>query len=268
MIRPDLLRRAPQCRKEPPPGYVWTPPPINVVFTFCERDKEQATRVLNWQAELAPHQPNDLHLLTDEGVECSELVRIAQSSWQKVHLHRIAPVTGKWPQGPNHAFVETCKIMAQFKKPWLLWEADAIPARRDWLQRLEQEYAEAKRPFAGPWMDHFDLVNGGGTIYPPDVLSWIPNFLKKPAVDQLAYDVVIAPEIVAFTHPMNHLSANYFYFRTNGRPGGMAENMPKWTKFAFDWAHTKDLCLLHRDKSGATIEFLREKFFDTAGNQD
>ena len=258
MIRPDLLRRAPQCRKEPPPGYVWTPPPINVVFTFCERDKEQATRVLNWQAELAPHQPNDLHLLTDEGVECSELVRIAQSSWQKVHLHRIAPCPLKWPACNNHTFVEVCKIVAQFKKPWLLWETDMIPTKSDWLQCLEAEYVTAKRPFMGAWVDEYDILNGGA-LYPANVLEWIPNFLKKPAVDQIAYDCAIAPEIINFVHPANHLMPNIFYQRANGRPGGMSPNVPKWTRPMFNWVVGHDCCLLHRDKSGDCIPFLREK---------
>lgn len=261
----DLLRRAPSCRTEPPAGYIWTPPPFAVVFQFCDRDKEQAVRVLNWQTELCPKQPNELHLLTDEGVECDDLVRIAQASWQKVHLHRIQPVKGKWPQGNNHAFAETCRIMGQFVKPWLLWETDAIPAKPDWLQVLEAEYAKAKRPFMGAWVEHYDILNGGA-IYPPDVLPWILNFMRRPAVDQMAYDCAVAPELIWYVHPASHLMPNIFYSRSNGRPGGIGikPNPPEWTKRMFEWVCTHDVCLLHRDKAGACIEFLREKLFDKA----
>lgn len=264
----DLLRRAPQCRTEPPAGYVWTPPPFNIVLPFCEKDRDQAVKVLSWQAELCAQQPNTLHLLTDEGVECADIVRIAQQSWQKVYLHRIQPIRGKWPAGNNHAFVEICKLMVQFGRPWLLLETDIVATCQDWLQRLEQEYAEAKRPFMGPWFEAYDLMNGGGSVYPPDTLAWIPNFLRKPAAEQPAFDVVISPEIIWFSHANNHLSQNIFFSRNNGRPGGViGTTSPKWTKRMFEWVYNHHLCLLHRDKSGATIEFLREKFFDTASNQ-
>jgi hypothetical protein len=112
-------------------------------------------------------------------------------------------------------------------------------------------------------MEHFDLINGGSTIYPADTVSWLPNFFKKSALDQMAYDVVAAPELVWFTHPSNHLTPNIFYSRSNGRPGGIQPKVPVWTQRMFDWVCTHDCCLLHRDKEGACIDFLRKKLFDS-----
>lgn len=254
----DLLRSAPQCRTSPPEGYVWKSPPLNVVFQFCSRDYGQALRVLGWSAKLH-HQKNEIHLVTDEGFTCTTAIDLAAKSWASVVVHRIKPCGLKWPASNNHAFAETCRIMAEFGKPWLLWETDMIPARPDWLQKLESEYSKARRPFMGAWVDFFDLMNGGA-IYPPDVISWAPSFFNGQPEKQMAFDCVIAPEIIWFVHPASHLMPNIFYARPNGRPAGMIPNVPNWTQRMFDWVHTHDTCLIHRDKKGQTIDFLRRKF--------
>jgi len=254
----DMIRRAPKCRTSPPNGYAWTPPPLNVAFQFCARDYAQALRVLEWSAQLR-HQENTIHLITDEGFACNTAIKIANDSWGECFLHRVKPCDMKWPASNNHVFAETCKIMKAHGKPWLLWETDMIPAHPDWLQRLESEYSKAKRPFMGAWVECFDLINGGA-IYPPDVISWSPSFFNLPPTSQPAFDCVIAPDIIWFSHAVNHMMPNIFYSRSNGRPSGLTPNPPKWTQAAFDWVHTHDTCIIHRDKRGETIDFLRKKF--------
>lgn len=253
----DLIRRAPKCRTSPPEGYAWTPPPFNVAFQFCSRDYSLALRVLEWSSQLK-HQPNEIHLITDEGFICTSAIDIATRSWAKCVVHRIKPCDLKWPASNNYVFAKTCGIMKGYGKPWLLWETDMIPAQVDWLQRLENEYTKAKRPFMGAWVDYFDLINGGA-VYPPDVEAWSPTFFGQPPEKQLAFDCVIAPDIVWFAHPANHLMPNIFYMRPNGRPAGLTPTLPSWSQQMFDWVHTHDTCLIHRDKKGKTIEFLKVK---------
>lgn len=254
----DLLRASPICNIKPPEGYAWTPPPINVAFQFCSRDYGQALRVLEWNRDLAIQKNNSIHLITDEGFRCNTAIQIANESWANVYLHHIKPCGLKWPLCNNHAFAETCKIMKGTGKPWLLWETDMIPSRIDWLQRLEEEYSQAKRPFMGAWMDCFDILNGGA-IYPPDVMAWTPEWFSNPMANNLAYDCAIAPSIIWFSHPANHMMPNIFNSRPNGRPSGIVEKVPVWTKQMFDWVHTHHTCIIHRDKTGATIDFLRKK---------
>jgi hypothetical protein len=134
-----------------------------------------------------------------------------------------------------------------------------IPAQPNWLQKLENEYSKVKRPFMGAWVDCFDLINGGA-IYPPDVVSWSPSFFNQSPTDQQAFDCVIAPDIIWFSHAVNHMMPNIFYTRNNGRPAGLMPNLPVWNRAMFDWVHTHSTCLIHRDKKGETIGFLREKF--------
>jgi hypothetical protein len=54
--------------------------------------------------------------------------------------------------------------------------------------------------------------------------------------------------------------ANVFFTRPNGRPSIATPNLPTWNKRLFDWTVTHNTCLIHRDKKGETIKFLREKF--------
>jgi hypothetical protein len=258
MMNLDLFRRAPKCRTTSPKGHSWTPPPLNLAFQFCARDYAQALRVLEWSSQLR-HQDNTIHLITDEGLACDTAIKIASESWGGCHVHRIKKRELQWPASNNYVFVETCKIMKTFSQPWLLWETDMIPARPDWLQRLEGEYKKAQRPFMGAWVDCFDILNGGA-IYPPDVISWAPSFFNSPPEKQPAFDCVIAPDIIWFTHPANHMMPNIFYSRPNGRPAGLIPSLTKWTQKMFDWVHGHDTCIIHRDKKGETIPFLREKF--------
>jgi hypothetical protein len=53
---------------------------------------------------------------------------------------------------------------------------------------------------------------------------------------------------------------NIFYSRANGRPAGLIPNKTVWDEKVFDWVHTHDTCIIHRDKRGDTIDFLRKKF--------
>ena len=254
----DLMRSSPVCRTEPPKNYQWELPPFNVVFQFCAKDYAQAIRVIKWSRDLRA-QPNQLHLVTDEGFMCDSLIEMAKSSWGSVVLHRIKPVTSTWPACNNHVFAETCKLMKGTGKPWLLWETDMIPARPDWLQALENEYSEAARPFMGAWVEAYDILNGGA-VYPSDVMAWCPQFFAGSAIIQPAFDCAIAPDVIWFTHPVNHMVANVFFTRPNGRPSLATPNIPTWNKRLFDWTVTHNTCLIHRDKKGETIKFLREKF--------
>jgi hypothetical protein len=257
-VDPDLFRRAPRCRTTPPDGYVWTPPPLNLAFLFCSRDYGQAIKVLNWAKDLGK-QPNEIHLIVDEGMDCSEAVELSIKSFGKSVVHYIPKCNMPWPACNNHAFAETCKIMRGLGKPWLLWETDMIPAQPDWVARLEAEYQKAKRPFMGAWVDCFDHINGGA-IYPHDVISWCPKFFSLPATSQMAFDCAIAPEIIWFSHAVNHMMPNIFYSRNNGRPAGLIPNPTLWNPRVFDWVHTHDTCIIHRDKRGDCIDFLRNKF--------
>lgn len=251
------LRSAPACRTSQPEGYLWEAPPLEVVFQFCHRDYNQALKVLKWSADLNK-QPNTIHLVTDEGFRCDGAERIARASWKNVHIHRISPCNLGWPRSNNHAFVETCKIMKDGKSPWLLWETDMIPTRKDWLQQLEKEYAIAKKPFMGAWVDSYDLMNGGA-IYPSDVMAWCPQFFNNHNAVAEGYDMAMAPEMVWFMHPANHMMPNIFNSRSNGRPSGLNSNVPVWTQEMFDWVCTHNVCIIHRDKSGDTIDFLRKR---------
>jgi hypothetical protein len=269
----DMFNFCPSCRTFPPKEYKWNPPPFNVAFQFCEYDYEQALRVLSWSA-LLKKQSNTIHLITDDNFSCDKAIEIAEKSWGKCYVHKIIPLlsrktnllskinsksrNSKWPASNNHVFAETCKIMREFSSPWLLWETDMIPSQINWLQRLEDEYLKAKRPFMGSWMDCYDIINGGA-VYPADVISWSPDFFSNSPEKQIAYDCVIAPDIIWFSHPINHLMPNIFNSRPNGRPGGLIPNVTNWSREMFNWIHNHNTCLIHRDKKGQIIPFLMKK---------
>lgn len=254
----NLMTDSPVCAVSPPKNYKWKPSPFHVVFQFCGKDYGQAIKVLEWSRDLAKQPNNELHLVTDEGFMCDTLLDIVRSSWGKIVLHRIKPCSAAWPACNNHVFAQTCRIMKKLGRPWLLWETDMIPAKPDWLQALEKEYDQAQKPFMGSWVEAYDILNGGA-IYPPDVIAWCGQFFEGSAIAQPAFDCAIAPSIIWFTHPANHMIANVFFTKANGRPSIATPNLPSWDKRLFDWVMTHNMCLIHRDKKGETIKFLRER---------
>jgi hypothetical protein len=261
-VKESLLTRAPVCRTEPPEGYSWTPPPFHFVLAFCNRDEGMAVTLLDWIADLGPVD-RELTLFVDKGTNTDLVMRSAVRAFREVHVQQIPKSGAPWPGCNNFVWYHTCRIMAAQNNPWLLLETDMAPCAQDWVQRLENEYTRARKPFLGAWVEPYDIMNGGG-VYPPDVHPWCPEFFKKNPLTARAYDCEIAPEIVWFTHNASHLMPNVWFTRGNGRPGGQEPRIPVWDKRLMEWVCNHNAVLVHRCKDATLIKLLRERFDEAA----
>jgi hypothetical protein len=106
--------------------------------------------------------------------------------YPKVQSYRAHRYAQGWPGGPNALWFSTMEYAAQLSargltkcEGVLTFEADCVPARRDWLEVLDQAYATRKAPIVGnlhksPIPDHIN----GNSIFPIDLLALHPELPK------------------------------------------------------------------------------------------
>ena len=145
--------------------------------------------------------------------------------------------------------------MAQFNNPWLWMEADAIPLKRGWLEKLQDLYWVGGKSFAGPIVKDKGHMNGTG-IYPANTPNRIPAALAQP---RTAWDVVMKKEMIS-----DCLDLHPYYFHAwsmHGEDfhpylGGAVPTFP--TQSRVDKI-PKQAVVMHRCKDGSLIERLRER---------
>jgi hypothetical protein len=206
---------------------------------------------------------NELILFTDEGalpLNHANLLALARKVFPNTTDQFIPKTSAKWPGSNNWVFAFIARHMARMAepRPWLLLETDVVPVVPDWLPRLEEEYTKAAQPFMGAWVEYYDIMNGAA-VYPPDVLSWSPDFFASDVTKAIAYDCFIAPDIMWFVHNATHMMPHIWFSRANSRPGGLVPKIPDWTPRMAAWVLTHNAVLAHRCKDGKLIEYLRSR---------
>ena len=262
-LSPNLLSRAPECRLQPPNGYAWTPPPFRLALAYHSGDSDQCLRLLDWIADLSPCLDRELVIFVDEGSDAAVhagIVEAASRAFAYVTEYWIPRSGAKWPGSNNWVFAKMVGYMAGCSplRPWLLLETDLAPATPRWLERLEEEYTRARRPFMGSYVCYYDILNGAA-VYPPQVGVWAPAFFNSDVTRSLAYDCAIAPNIIEFSHDASHLMRHVWFSRQNGRPHGAFPRVPEWTQRMVDWVVDHNTCLVHRCKDPKLIQLLRAK---------
>jgi hypothetical protein len=93
-----------------------------------------------------------------------------------------------WPAGPNalwFSVMEHAASLAQRKMTQcegiLTFEPDCVPARRDWLEVLDQAYANRSAPVVGNvHRSEIPAHINGNSIFPIDLVTTFPDLLKCP----------------------------------------------------------------------------------------
>ncbi len=259
---PQLMKWAPATRAAPPPGYSFVPPPVRVVMAYHKGDAECFMRLLRWMDDLHGPSPNPALVVADTGGPedlHAAVMEMARKVFPSAGDFRIAPPPpgSRWPETNNHVFYGTARFLASHPdpRPWLWMESDMVPLRPDWIAAIDEAYAKAARPFMGNWVECYDIMNGSG-VYPPDLPSWIQ---RTAGTRRMAFDCALAPEMVRFLYPANHLFPSVFLTKANGRPAVAHGSGPEWTPELADFILTPDAAVVHRCKTGALIGILREK---------
>src|SRR5215469_16312913 len=93
-----------------------------------------------------------------------------------------------WPAGANALWTSTMQYAAYLKdhgqtqcEGVLTFEADCVPARRDWMVVLDRAYAERKAPIVGNLhCEGIPCHINGNSIWPIDLMRIFPELLECP----------------------------------------------------------------------------------------
>lgn len=182
---------------------------MNVVFSFCEHDREMATALARHIECLGGVGEHEVFLLYPENVNAREIMGPLKESFLAVHIVTYPPMLNGWPDGPNQCFQVACETMLPKKEPWLWLEADCVVTTPKWLDIIQKEYQWHGRPVLGVKNDSFapnGKVDGqhvtGVAVYPHDLLKLCPSLKTMTKATKAyreggtlppAFDCYIAP---------------------------------------------------------------------------
>lgn len=233
---------------------------MNLIVALCYHagDAQLMLKNLRWQRELCGRKPHTAVICCDEHGSMrwgNEIAQAATAAYDKVLRFRYPRTPmNTWPQGPNWAFQHTAIHMQQYGKPWLWFEADAIPLKHDWLEQLEAEYVRAGKKFLGYQVPEF-LHYNGVAVYPPETPKLIPKALKS--VDY-AWDAAMREEMVhlaahtdLFCHAWGQMPNGTIHHRDGVPPQFNNEQRMAFIK--------PRAVIVHRDKYGLVIDRMRAR---------
>jgi FkbM family methyltransferase len=122
-------------------------------------------------------------------------------AFDKVYPYEEKSEINGWPEGANCFFrITACRLETKPDTKYFMWmEPDAIPLRKGWLDMLEAEYRQAKKPFMGDRVQVGDIplhMSGVG-IYPLPLHAYAGEAYRAAEV---AWDMAGKDQIVPQAH--------------------------------------------------------------------
>src|SRR3990167_2911043 len=187
----------------------------------------------------------------------TRVVAAAREYFQNVDEFNYPKVpTSGWPQAPNFAWQQTALHVRQhYKQPWLWWEPDAVPLRRDWLSMIEREYERGRRPLMGHIVAGMGHCNGVA-VYPENMPDLSRRAMRATG---LAWDSEMRAETINLTHNANHIFAHCFWMGNGccNNGSGKEPSFPTWQ--LVQRVVNMRCALFHRCKDGSLQQRLIEK---------
>ena len=174
-----------------------------------------------------------------------------EAKFSRVFAVRAARYANGWPAGSNALWFSTMIYAAELRATGqieaegvLSFEADNVPLRQDWMDRLESAYEHRRKPVVGNLHRcHIPDHINGNAIFPIDFLTQYPQMLETPATT--AWDFYNRELLLAIGQDSPYLTQ--LYQRKN-------LTLDEWraiTKF------TVRPALLHGIKDGSARKFAR-----------
>ena len=238
-----------------------------IVIPFCIKDCKSALKNIQWARELEGSYPFRVLLSYDSDVPQSQVDSITKEAERTfadvVHL-RYQEWMGnpRWPNPQNYAFQTVAwQIIDHIKEPFLFWEPDAIPIRKNWANDLWRDYKGCGKPFMGHIVHGVTEFNSmhlnGVAIYPPDLHVYSTSMMIPP--EGMAWDVAGADGCVQNARHSN-LVMNVWEMDSGYKPvssGGVVPTFPN--QKAVDALVDFEASLFHRNKDLTLIDRLRER---------
>lgn len=218
-------------------------------------------------------------LLHPSNVESSDIAKLCAEAFGEMRDIPYEERLKGWPDGPNQCFFEAANYISQLRgnDPWLWMEADCVPMRPPWLDKINSEYYAVARPILGAFENSW--ANGeitgkhvtGVGVYPNDFIHRAPSL--KTIIDATiqyrayntvppAFDVYLAPYSVPLcgeTTTMRHYWKSHEYRRTSSGVE-CAFRAPYGASPVVDMAAS----LIHGCKDFSLLDLVQEQLSKTA----
>ena len=223
-----------------------------LVIAFCQKDKATTVRLANWLAELGGTSKHDLLLAFHEDTTPDPIHEILKPHFNHVGGFKISDPETTYPAIANIMWHECVKTVAdQFNVPWFWMEPDAVPLVPEWLDKIEDEYLAAKKPFmldrvVTPTRSH----NSGVGVYPGLVRNYT---IRLWELSNIPWDVFLAEEFTPFAHHTGLIHDKFY--RVWEDPNSGPPVFPDAESLSII---EPGAVLFHRNKDGSLIDRLRE----------
>ncbi len=223
-----------------------------LVIAFCQKDKATTVRLANWIAELGGTSRHDLLLAFHEDTTPDPIHEILKPHFNHVGGFKISDSETTYPAIANIMWHECVKTVAdQFNVPWFWMEPDAVPLVPEWLDKIEDEYLAAKKPFMldkviTPTRSH----NSGVGVYPGRVRDYT---IRLWELSNIPWDVFLAEEFTPFTHHTALIHDKFYRVWEDPNSGP-----PIFPDAASLSIIEPGAVLFHRNKDGSLMDRLRE----------
>lgn len=233
-----------------------------VAIPYHNGDLPLMKRWANRVKQLGPYMNHEIIISPIRGASTEDIHKPLANCFRKVH---VLPSTHKeegWPVSCNRSFQNIAwYVMMQIKQPFLFMEPDASPLCEGWIDKIEDEYHAAKRPFMGDFvhlssvipdgMDHMSGVavyDWNLAITAPRLFSCASSVKQKDGTFsemEFAWDVFAASDIVPKMHITNLIHHDWT---------GTGDKPHEWRKWNVDPSFVESNAVIyHPDKRGVLL---------------
>jgi hypothetical protein len=205
-----------------------------------------------------------------------EYARLLTPTFRKVDVHLLQGQCPEgWPQACNFYFARTAQYLEferKIEEPWYYFEADTLPLKAGWLEKLATEYNLAGKPFMGCLQETYrslpdsnDVVVDGahmvGTgIYPPRLSQYSVLYRFAGAEP---WDVLCQWEIAPHLHATKLIQHNWgtvnYTLQKDGSVTCEDREVNRWG-IKHDKPLSPDVVLLHGVKDSSLADLVLADF--------
>jgi hypothetical protein len=165
---------------------------IVLCMQYWDSDRDQALKVARFIADIQPGHTRNVDFMFAarfDSTLCPDTIRHVSRKFN-VWTHRTMRKEIGWPAGPNGMVADIFQsalmryrsgAWKDVKAVWLL-EADALPLKADWLERIEREWDEAGKLVMGAWSPEWSPVGhiNGNLLFSPTLAEVVKGLEGSP----------------------------------------------------------------------------------------
>lgn len=225
---------------------------MNLAMAYCAADRDAAQRWMEHCSRFNQRR-HDLYLMPARGIELvlgmwGEGWRTVTnlSDWMNIRSNWHTNAATRDASGPNSMFRQFARYFGDRGEPWMFCEPDAIPLCDGWLDRIEDEYRSAGKPYMAALIEKPWKHVSGNMVCPPEAA--MESTLILPVRDkkgvELAFDLAGARAVLPKCHITNLIQHQF--------------RAPEFTsRDDFEARVSKEAVLFHSCKGGSIFQYLR-----------